>query len=157
MSLCIIHWDKKAVYFQWYLHWEKAIRACYKPNKTIYSSSLWGRRNFTHRRNFEIHSLKFIIIRKATNAKVQTLNSIYSHLRKQTSLWVSGSYQEDRKRKLNHFTDPTQLSSICTTAKYMLISHGHVTVSCRQAVWNSFVFTKGDWPILDKDHSATKC
>jgi len=27
---------------------------------------------------------------------------------------------------------------------YILILHGHETVSCQQAVWDSFVFTKED-------------
>ena len=61
---------------------------------------------------------------------LKVLNSIYSHLRKWTSLWASGSYQEARKRK--PFKGPTQLSSICATAKYIIISLGHETVSGQQ-------------------------
>lgn len=43
--LYIIYWEKKNVYFDTDLHWEKAIQTCYNQDKTTYFSSLWGKGN----------------------------------------------------------------------------------------------------------------
>ena len=40
-----IYWEKKNVYFDTDLHWEKAIQTCYNQDKTTYFSSLWGKGN----------------------------------------------------------------------------------------------------------------